>query len=98
MSGKLLNRSQSKSRRLRNNRRLRKRKEANLAAPPVAVPVSVPVPEFVVMDRKGDRNGPLGACPICLNSGTYSAAKKPDAPVLVSYCTCIYGTERLASM
>jgi hypothetical protein len=95
MSGKLLKRSKSNSRR-RNNRILRNRKKANLAVLPVPGPV--PVPEFVAMDRKGDRNGPLGPCPICLNAGTYCAAKTPDAPMLVSYCACIYGTERLASM
>jgi hypothetical protein len=101
MSGKRLNRSKSKSdSRRRNKRRLKNKKQTNLTAQPVlaAQPVPAPVPEFVVMDRKGDCNGPLGPCPICLNTGAYSAVKTPDAPMLVSYCTCIYGTERLANI
>jgi hypothetical protein len=86
MSGKRLTRSKSKSRRLRNNRRLRNRKEANLAAP------AVPVPPPVVTDP----NEVVGVCPVCHNAGAFCAKETSDAPGLLQYCECPYGTERLA--
>jgi hypothetical protein len=86
MSGKQLNKSKSKNRRLRHNRRLRNRKATNLAAPPVPVPPPVVTDPYKV----------VGVCPVCHNAGAFCTKETSDAPGILQYCECPYGTERLA--
>jgi hypothetical protein len=91
MSGKLLKRSKSNSRR-RNNRILRNRKKTNLASQPVLS--RIPADE----EGSGRKRGALraGTCPNCLNSGTFCRRETSDGPAFFHYCTCTIGTDLLA--
>jgi hypothetical protein len=89
MSGKLLKRSKSSSRR---RSKKWKNKNRNVAA--------LPVPSRIPADKEG--NGETrsairaGTCPNCFNSGSFCRRESPDGPAFFHYCTCSIGTNLLA--